>query len=85
MKGRKQVNEGFLSLAIIETRIVYVCHSEGVGKTKYLSAFEQGLVAGDRRTGLCQELQHRWVFHTQIVVYGVGLVGGAIFFLSPTF
>ena len=36
-----------------------------MGKTKYLSAFERGMVVGARRTGLCQEL-HRWlVFHTQ--------------------
>jgi hypothetical protein len=29
MKGRRQVEEGFLSLETIETWIVYVCHSEG--------------------------------------------------------
>jgi hypothetical protein len=29
MKGRRQVKEGFLSLETTETRIVYVCHSEG--------------------------------------------------------
>ena len=34
-------------------------------KTKYLSAFERGMVVGARHTGLCQELQHCWVFHTQ--------------------
>ena len=34
-------------------------------KTKDLSAFEQGMVVGPRRTGLCQELQRCWVFHTQ--------------------
>jgi hypothetical protein len=33
-----------------------------MGKTKYLSAFEQGMVVGARRTGLCQELQRCWVF-----------------------
>ena len=27
-----------------------------MGKTKYLGAFERGMVAGARRTGLCQEL-----------------------------
>jgi hypothetical protein len=27
--------------------------------------FEQGMVVGARGTGLCQELQHCWVFHTQ--------------------
>ena len=32
-----------------------------MGNTEYLSAFEQGA----RRTGLCQELQQYWVFHTQ--------------------
>jgi hypothetical protein len=36
-----------------------------MGKTKYQSAFEQGMVVGARRTGLCQELQRCWVFHTQ--------------------
>ena len=36
-----------------------------MGKTKYLSAFERGMVVGARRTGLCQELQRCWVFHTQ--------------------
>jgi hypothetical protein len=35
-------------------------------KTKDLNAFERGMVVGARGTGLlCQELQHRWVFHTQ--------------------
>jgi hypothetical protein len=29
MKGRRQVIEGVLSLEMIETWIVYVCHSEG--------------------------------------------------------
>jgi hypothetical protein len=29
MKGRRQVEEGFLSLETIETCFVYVCHSEG--------------------------------------------------------
>ena len=36
-----------------------------MGKTKYLSAFERGLVGGTRRTGLCKELQRCWVFHAQ--------------------
>jgi hypothetical protein len=31
MMGRRQVKEGFLSLETIETWIVYVRHSEGVG------------------------------------------------------
>ena len=33
-----------------------------MGNTKYLSAFEQGMVVGARRTGFCQELQRCWVF-----------------------
>ena len=36
-----------------------------MGKKKYLIAFERGMVVGARRTGLCQELQHCWVFHAQ--------------------
>jgi hypothetical protein len=36
-----------------------------MGKTKYLSAFERGMVVGVRCTGLCQELQCCWVFHAQ--------------------
>ena len=36
-----------------------------MGKTKYLSAFEWGMVVGARCTGLCQELQRCWVFHDQ--------------------
>ena len=36
-----------------------------MGKTKYSSAFEQGMVVGSRRTGLCQELQRCWVVHAQ--------------------
>jgi hypothetical protein len=36
-----------------------------MGNTKELSVFERGLVVGARRTGLCQELQRCWVFHTQ--------------------
>ena len=36
-----------------------------VGKTKYLSAFERGMVVGARHPGLCQELQRCWVFHAQ--------------------
>jgi hypothetical protein len=34
-----------------------------MGKTKYLSAFERGMV-GARQTSLCQEL-HSWVFQAQ--------------------
>jgi hypothetical protein len=34
-----------------------------MGKTN--GGFEQGMVVGARRTGLCQELQHCWVFHAQ--------------------
>jgi hypothetical protein len=34
-----------------------------MGKTKYLIAFEQGMVVGARRTSLCQELQRCWGFH----------------------
>ena len=37
----------------------------GRGKRESLSAFERGLVVGARRTGLCQELQGCWVFHSQ--------------------
>ena len=36
-----------------------------MGKLKYLNAFEQGMVVGARRTGLCEELQRCWVFHAQ--------------------
>ena len=36
-----------------------------MGKTKYLGTFERGIVVGARDTGLCQELQHCWVFHAQ--------------------
>jgi hypothetical protein len=36
-----------------------------MGKTKYLSAFEQGMVVGARGTSLGQELQRRLVFHAQ--------------------
>jgi hypothetical protein len=35
------------------------------GKTKDVSAFEQGMVVGARHTGLCQELQRCWIIHTQ--------------------
>uniref|UniRef100_A0A8C8ICP5 TLDc domain-containing protein n=1 Tax=Oncorhynchus tshawytscha TaxID=74940 RepID=A0A8C8ICP5_ONCTS len=38
MKGRRQVEEGFLSLETIETWIVYVCHSEGECIFAYLFA-----------------------------------------------
>ena len=42
-----------LSLETIEKCILYVCHSEGgMGKTKYVSAFDQGMIVGARRTGL---------------------------------
>jgi hypothetical protein len=44
---------------------VYVCHSEGEWARYDLSAFEQGMVAGARRTALCQVLQRCWVFHDQ--------------------
>ena len=37
-----------------------------MSKTKVLSAFERGIVVGARRTGLCQELQHCWVFHAHV-------------------
>jgi hypothetical protein len=37
MKGRRQVKEGFLSLETIETRIVYVCHSEGEWERQNIS------------------------------------------------
>ena len=36
-----------------------------MGKTENVSAFEQGMVVGARRTGLCRELQRCWVFHAQ--------------------
>ena len=36
-----------------------------MGKTKYLSAFEWGMVVGARHTGLCQELQRCWFLHAQ--------------------
>ena len=37
-----------------------------MGKTKDLSAFERGMVVGARHTGLCQELQRCWVFHSTV-------------------
>ena len=37
-----------------------------MGKTKDLSAFEQDIIVGARRTGVCQELQRCWVFHAQL-------------------
>ena len=52
MKGRRQVKQGFLSRETTETWIVYVCHSEGMGKTIDLCAFEHGMVVGAKRTGL---------------------------------
>ena len=36
-----------------------------MSKTKYLYAFEPGMVVGARCTGLCKELQHCWVFQAQ--------------------
>jgi hypothetical protein len=36
-----------------------------MGKTKNVSAFEQGMLVGARHTSLCQELQPCWVFHAQ--------------------
>jgi hypothetical protein len=36
-----------------------------MGKTKHVNAFERGRIVGARHTGLCQELQLSWVFHTQ--------------------
>jgi hypothetical protein len=36
-----------------------------MGKIKYLSAFERGMVVGARRTGLYQELQLYWGFPAQ--------------------
>jgi hypothetical protein len=35
-----------------------------MGKRKYLSAFERGMVVGARSIGLFQELQRCWVFHS---------------------
>jgi hypothetical protein len=32
-----------------------------MGKTKYLSPFEQGMVVGAKHIGLCQEQQCCWV------------------------
>ena len=43
-----------------------MCHSEGEWtRPKQLSALEQRMVVGARRTGLCQELQRCCVFHAQ--------------------
>ena len=36
-----------------------------MGTTTDWSAFEQGMVVGARRTGLCQKLQRCWGFHSQ--------------------
>ena len=36
-----------------------------MGKTQYLSTFEQGVLVGARRTSLCQDLQHCWIFHAR--------------------
>ena len=54
MKERRQVKEGFLSVETIKTWIVHVCHSEGEWERPHflLSAFEWGMVVGDRGTGL---------------------------------
>ena len=35
-----------------------------MGETKYSSAIERGMVEGARCTGLCQELQRCWFYHT---------------------
>ena len=59
----RQVKEGFLRLETIETWNVWF--RGWMGKTKYLRAFEQGMVVGARHTGLCQQLQCFWVFHAQ--------------------
>ena len=37
-----------------------------MGKTKYLSVFEQGMVVGDRLASFCQILQRCWVFQAQL-------------------
>jgi hypothetical protein len=59
-----------------------MCHSVGEW-TKYLSAFEQGMIViylknvfhqkivGAKRTGLCQELQRCWVFLAQQFLEGI--------------
>ena len=39
----------------------------GISKTKYLSAFERGMVVGARHTVLCQELQRCWGFSCSTV------------------
>ena len=44
---------------------VYVQFRGRMGKTKYLSSFERGMVVGARLISLRQELQRCWVFHTQ--------------------
>jgi hypothetical protein len=62
MKGRSWVKEWFLSF---ETWIVCVPVRGWIGKIKYWSAFEPGMVVDARHTGLCQELQCCWVFHAQ--------------------
>jgi hypothetical protein len=51
-EGRRWVKEGFLSLKTINNRIVCVPFRGWMGKTKYLSAFELGMVGGARRTSL---------------------------------
>ena len=64
MKGRRQVEEGFLSLETIETWTIQRVDLNG-GFEQTNGGFEQGMVVGARRTGLCQELQHCWVFHAK--------------------
>ena len=63
MKGRRPVKYVFLRFKTIETRIVYVCHSEGEWEREKISV--QGLVVGARCTGLIQELQCCCFFHVQ--------------------
>jgi hypothetical protein len=60
MKGRRQVKAWDMDC-------VYVPFSGWIGKTKYLSAFEPGMLVGARRTvWVCQELQRCRVFHTTV-------------------
>ena len=65
MKRRRPVKEGFLNLKTIKTWGVCVPCRGGMGNITCLSAYEQVMVVGARRTGLCQELQCGWVFHAQ--------------------
>ena len=59
MKGRWQVQEVLLSL---ETWIVCVPFRGWMGKTKYLSVFERGMVVGQAHQLKCQELQRCCVY-----------------------